>query len=402
MNQSKKIMRLAAALLAAALLSGCGLQSEQPVLNPEQTAQAAASTAPAVSSSPSPDPTAKAGTPEPSQTPANQPQWQYPLVAGSLFGGQALPEDFLFPLRLWEDCGQFLFATTDGRVLRARWDGVAYTAEPVAEQLDTGGLSAAVVDSARQWLFALAEKRTGNKTTRSIVMVNLATTARCELCDTVGWKPEGAVLTREFQYAGGMVLARLMDPESEAVLDRWILVDVDKKTFSTIELDGFAARHLSQWEQATAARLIPLDGDRLLSVWSVRGAIQTDGQVIDETQAVAFVLDRSGSVVSALGAIKVAGSGQPAITGGTSFTPSADGHQVAFGGADGGVWLYDLQTNAEQAVEGGKARLTFAQWGADGSLLYGVGSGHGATVHRGAATSGGAASPMPTATGATK
>ena len=398
MNRTKKPMRLAAALLAAALLSGCGPQSEQPVLNPEQTTHATAHTAPAVSSAPTPEPTAQAGTPEPSHPRANRPQWQYPLAAGALFGGRGLPEDFLFPLRLWEDGSQFLFATTDGRVLRARWDGVAYTAEPVAEQLDTVGLSAAFVDSARQWLFALAEKRTGNKTIRSIVMVNLATTARCDLCDMVGWQADGVALTREFQYAGGVVLARLMDQGSEAGLARWVLVDAAKKTCSTIDLEGFAAQHLSQWQQASAARLIALGGDRFLSVWAVRGAIQTDNRVIDETQAVAFVLDRSGAVVSALGVIKAAGSGQPAITGGTGFTPSADGRLVAFGGADGGVWLYDSQTNTEQAVEGGKARLTFAQWSDDGSLLYGIGSGQSAAAHRLSATSGGAASPQPTAT----
>ena len=186
--------------------------------------------------------------------------------------------------------------------------------------------------------------------------------------------------------------------QEEEPLEQWLIIDTDKKTCSRLDLSGFAAQHLDQWKQASASRLIALGEDKLLSLWSVRGAVQAGSQETDETRAYAFVLDRSGSVVEALGAVEGAGASPPAILTGTGYTPSADGRQVAFGGDGGGVWVYYLAANAEQAVERGKAKLTFAQWGADGSLIYGVGSGQSAALHRLAAASGGAASPQPSAT----
>lgn len=398
MTGNKTLARLAAALLATALLAGCGNGGELPVNNPEKS-----NPVPSATPAAEPLPTAESPAPAGSEAPliAEQPVWKFPLAVDGLFGGQAVPEGFAFPIHLWEDGSKFLFAARDGSVLRARWSGSAYTMEPVAEMLDIGDGICAIVDRDHQRLYAHGSKYLpGGGAEPAIVMVDLATTERCNLCDLVGWKEEGLVLSGDCQVAGGTVLVRLQEDLNgkHVVRNKWAAIDVADKAYWTVDLDAFAAAHLAQWGNVDSVRLVIPGAGRMVAFFSVSGAAPAAITVPNGLQeaCLAFLLDEKGTLVRDLGQVAAADSLKPAIVRGRGYVPSPDGRWVLFGREEGGVALYQVETNRETVLAGGAAKLSFAQWVADGTVIYGVGTGRAIRLER-VDVSAGMASPSPEA-----
>lgn len=387
-NLKKACAIFTAAILAAAMLTGCG--TGKPVsndaTNPPKTA--APTRTPPVS-----EPAATTPTATPGRTYEQPSPYVWPMDASDLFAPGTAPEDFSCPLYLSGDALMFLYATAEGNVRRAVWKGDGYGTEPVAENINARPASAFFVDATGQRLFCAGSRQYGKDATGpAIVMVSLADGSRCNLDEASQWKEEGCTVSSDFQYCGGRVLARLVDLQGKA-LDRWALFDVAKKTYAVLDMTNFLKDNMPGWKDPVSLRLALAGGDKLLAFCAAGGHVaesratesassvntaspspEATGTAPPESKPYechVFTLGLNGKAIAE--GVLVAGSEQPEccrVQGGSFFNVSPDGKCLLYGGQDGGLYLYDIEKNAEYTVLAGGSGYVFAEWGRDGSIYY--------------------------------
>lgn len=377
-NRSRRLlrqaMRLAGILIAALLLFGCSADREHSVSGnvatpPARTATKLPSAAPTGEIPPA--------TSAPSPTPAEPAPWAFPMAARRLFSPGAVPEGIYFPFGIIEGKQTFLYATKDNKVFSAQWKGAGYVSTPLAENVAAG---CGYVDRAGQRLFGQGSRYiSADRSDPVIVMVDMATSKRCNIDELVGWKEEGLLLSTDYQYYNGMVLSRLQQYSEGkyAALNQWALVDVASKKYSILDLTGFREKNLQQWQQMKELRLALVGGNRLLAVCTLLGTVGTQAMAGDPDAegCVALMLDMNGNAVQSPAIVSGAlGQGSSAIAHGKAFDTSPDGKYLLYSdNSSTGIFLYDVAKNMEHVIlKSGSPSRVFAQWGEGGSIYYGT------------------------------
>lgn len=369
----KRVLQWTVAVMAALLLAGCG--GQQPVSGAGSTPTATATPSPALSVSASAS--ALSGTQSPASAPASLIAYSFPMAASGLFGSAGTPAGFATPLFFSPDASMFLYATSDGRILKETWNPTGYSQSPVAEGVEAGIGASFYLDASKSRLCCAGSKLyAGDRPGPAVVIVDMATGARCNADELCAWKKEKGALSDKFQYCGGTILAQVLlyGDETYAPADQWAVLNVDGKTSSTLDMSDLISRFLPDWQDMVSYRLALTARDRLLAVCLAQRQDSSTGT--QEFGCFALQMDLKGRV---LGSVEASAKDKKpldlALPQAQLFHASQDGMYLLYTDERGtGVYLYDTQSGAEYEITGTDGRAcAFAQWGSGGVVYYGVG-----------------------------
>jgi hypothetical protein len=298
------------------------------------------------------------------------------MAAPGLFGAAGESDDFASPLYFSPDASMFLYATSDGRIVQETWDTAGYSQKPIAEGVEAGMGIPVYLDASKNRLCCAGSKLyAGGRTGPAVVIVDLATGARCNADELCAWKKDKCALSDQFQYCGGTILAQalLWGDDAYKPTDQWAVIDVAHKTSSTLDMADFASKYLPDWQSVLSYRLVLTAGNQLLAVCLAQKGDKDTGT--QEFGCFAIQMDLKGRV---LGSVEASAEGKKpqdlALPQAQLFHASPDGKYLLYSGPlNAGVYLYDSENGSEYEIAGTAGRAcAFTQWGSGGVFYYGV------------------------------